>query len=107
MSEEKVVLEDLRPYEEQSIFQKKLIPKMHTTLHWKNLTYRIDYGNSRKTILKNVSGSIRPGEFVAVLGPSGCGKTTLLNLLAKRAIEDSGHELSGSIKRNGKGFTAS
>lgn len=32
--------------------------------------------------LKDVSFSIREGEFVSVLGPSGCGKTTLCKLVA-------------------------
>jgi len=30
--------------------------------------------------VKDVSISIRPGEFYTLLGPSGCGKTTLLRI---------------------------
>lgn len=39
-----------------------------------------NYGNLE--ILKNISVSIDPGEFLVLVGPSGCGKSTLLNCIA-------------------------
>src|SRR6202789_4579643 len=35
-----------------------------------------------KTILKNISLDVRPGEFLCIVGASGCGKTTALRLAA-------------------------
>jgi len=40
--------------------------------------------------VRDVSLSIRPGEFYTLLGPSGCGKTTLLRMLAGFATPDEG-----------------
>ena len=40
--------------------------------------------------VKDVSISVRPGEFYTLLGPSGCGKTTLLRMLAGFAVPDEG-----------------
>lgn len=41
--------------------------------------YESTAGNT--SVLKNISFSIRKGEFVSVVGPSGSGKSTLLNII--------------------------
>ncbi|MGL6064473.1 MAG: ABC transporter ATP-binding protein [Fusobacteriaceae bacterium] len=46
-------------------------------LEIKNITKKYD----DKTILNNISLSIKENDFISILGPSGCGKTTLLKIL--------------------------
>jgi putative ABC transport system ATP-binding protein len=47
----------------------------------KNVIKRFPVGDSEITVLKGISFSVQPGEFVAVVGPSGNGKSTLLNMI--------------------------
>jgi len=39
--------------------------------------------SSNKTIIKDFSAKIKPGQKVAIVGPTGAGKTTIVNLLMK------------------------
>jgi ABC-type multidrug transport system fused ATPase/permease subunit len=46
-----------------------------------SLTKVFGSGDTAVEAVRDVSFSVRPGEFVAIVGPSGVGKTTLLSLI--------------------------
>jgi putative ABC transport system ATP-binding protein len=48
-------------------------------------------------VVRGVSLSVRPGEFVAVIGPSGCGKSTLLHMLGGLEAPDRGQVLMRGV----------
>ena len=49
--------------------------------------FNLDQDNY-KQILKGVTGSVCPGEILALMGPSGNGKTTLLKIIRGRLSEN-------------------
>ncbi len=58
------------------------------------------YPNREKKALKNISLTIKQGEFVVLCGKTGCGKTTLLRLL-KPALSPFG-DINGKIFFEGR-----
>ncbi len=42
---------------------------------------QVDFAYEETPILRNVSFTVAPGEFIGIIGPNGGGKTTLLRLL--------------------------
>ncbi len=46
-----------------------------------NVSKLFGFGDATNVALDEVSLTIEPGEFVAVMGPSGCGKSTLMNVI--------------------------
>lgn len=71
------------------------------SLAWRNVCYSITdpKTNSRRNIIENVSGYVKPGEIMAIMGPSGAGKSSFLDLLAGRKDP---RAVSGEILLNGQ-----
>ncbi len=57
------------------------------------ITFTLPPRSGGHTLLEDISLTIPPGSFVAVIGPSGCGKSTLLKVISGIEEESSGRLL--------------
>jgi nitrate/nitrite transport system ATP-binding protein len=62
-------------------------------LELKSVSKSYGTADARTDVLKDVSLTVKDGEFVAIVGFSGSGKTTLINLMAGLIMPDSGEVL--------------
>ena len=64
-----------------------------------NKSYRM--GTQSLHVLKDVSLTVKQGEYLAILGPSGSGKSTLMNIIGCMDVMDSGNYLldGGAIEQ--------
>ncbi len=70
------------------------VPAMQGRIEFQNVTFGYD---PYTPVLKNVSLTIEPGQFIGVVGKSGSGKTTLVNLLCRFYDPQEGHILVDGV----------
>lgn len=80
-----------------------LKPDVKATLTFENINYQVRSSKGSSTqVLNSISGSVKPGEILAIMGGSGAGKTTLLDILA---MKNKTGKVTGSIRLNGTEVT--
>ena len=75
---------------------------MSTLLKLDNLSYSYVDGQSKRTILNDLSYEFESGKFYTILGHSGSGKTTLLSIMAGLDSAEKGSMYYEDTKIEGK-----
>jgi len=63
-----------------------------------HVSHHFDLKGTELPVLDNMSFTVAPGEFVALLGPSGCGKSTLLRFVAGLEAPSQGQLLADGVR---------
>nr|ODO01155.1 ATP-dependent permease [Cryptococcus depauperatus CBS 7855] len=84
------------PEEEAAKLMSDHVP---ATLHFSNINYSLASGSR---LLSHVTGTVRPGELLAIMGASGAGKSTLLDILARKQKKGA---VAGKMYLNGRTIT--
>ncbi len=71
------------------------LPRHASEIRFEAIEFR--YPGAERNALERVDLVIRFGERVAIVGPNGCGKTTLLSLLPRLLVPDSGRVLIDGV----------
>ena len=74
---------------------------MEPILTLDHLSYAYHTLEGETKALSDISLSVKPGEFVAIVGPSGCGKSTLLSLIAGLLKPEEGDSAQWKIIKSG------
>ncbi len=74
---------------------------MNPLLTLEHVSYAYHQAEGETPALSDISFSLEPGHFLAVVGPSGCGKSTLLSLISGLLMPEEGRDPSPGRSRPG------
>jgi ABC-type bacteriocin/lantibiotic exporter with double-glycine peptidase domain len=86
------------PREPRAASARPPLPELQGGITLDDLSFT--YENTRAPVLQQVSLSIRPGEFLAIVGPSGSGKSTLARLLSGLVAPSAGSIAFDGVAQN-------
>ena len=69
-------------------------------ISWHGLSVTAKTKTGYRELLQNVTGGVKPGEFLAIMGPTGAGKTTFLNTICKRGLGENASVSGGRVNYN-------